>query len=73
MSECAVPPQEVSVLTSDMARRYWAKKILPGVKARVTEENEQWVTYARNASGPVPLANHGTYSTARARPQAYSY
>ena len=66
-------PQEGSVPTSDMARRYQTKKILPGIKARASEENEQRVAPAISASGPIPLANHRIYSTARARPQSYSY
>ena len=39
-------PQEGSMPTSDMARRYQTKKILPGIKARASEENEQRVAAA---------------------------
>ena len=42
-------PQEGSMPTSDMARRYQTKKILPGIKARASEENEQRVAAAAAA------------------------
>ena len=39
IGKCALQHQESSVSTSDMAKRYQTKKILPGIKARASEEN----------------------------------